>query len=140
MARALATGVGAYESGSALPATLTVLRAGSGSGTVTSSPRGIDCHSACSASFGEGTVVTLTATPAAGSTFTGWSGAGCSGTGALPGGDERGRNHDRNVRLRGNRHAGRVKVRQRLGIGHEQPSGHQLRFGLLRGRLARARS
>ena len=64
------------------PVTLTVVRAGSGGGTVTSSPAGIDCGSACSASFGEGTVVTLTATPAAGSTFTGWSGGGCSGTGA----------------------------------------------------------
>ena len=74
--------VGAYESGSALPVTLTVVPAGSGSGTVTSSPAGIDCGSSCSASFDEGTVVTLTATPAAGSTFTGWSGGGCSGTGA----------------------------------------------------------
>jgi Divergent InlB B-repeat domain len=74
--------VGAYESGAALPTTLTVVSAGSGRGTVTSSPAGIDCSSSCSASFGEGSVVTLTATPAAGSTFTGWSGGGCSGTGA----------------------------------------------------------
>ena len=74
--------VGAYESGSSLSVTLTVVTAGSASGTVTSSPAGIDCGATCSASFGEGTVVTLTATPAAGSTFTGWSGGGCSGTGA----------------------------------------------------------
>lgn len=74
--------VGAYESGSFLPVTLTLVSAGSGSGTVTSSPMGIDCGSTCSASFGEGSVVTLTATPAAGSTFTGWSGGKCSGTGA----------------------------------------------------------
>jgi predicted outer membrane repeat protein len=71
--------IGAYESGSALPVALSVVT--TGSGTVTSSPAGIDCSSTCSTRFGEGTVVTLTATPAAGSTFTGWSGAGCSGTG-----------------------------------------------------------
>jgi Divergent InlB B-repeat domain len=72
---------GAYESGSGLPVALTVVTAGGGSGTVTSSPAGIDCHSTCSRSFSVGTVVTLTATPAAGSTFAGWSGGGCSGTG-----------------------------------------------------------
>jgi IgGFc binding protein/Divergent InlB B-repeat domain/Bacterial Ig-like domain (group 1) len=60
--------------------TLTVTKAGSGSGTVTSSPAGIDCGATCSAQFTEGTMVTLTATAAAGSTFTGWSGA-CTGTG-----------------------------------------------------------
>lgn len=54
-----------------------------GSGSVTSSPgSGIDvCTSSCSAAFANGTVVTLTATPNTGSTFTGWSGGGCSGTG-----------------------------------------------------------
>jgi hypothetical protein len=60
--------------------TLTVSRAGSGSGTVTSNPSGINCGSTCSASFVSGTVVTLTATAAAGSTFAGFSGA-CTGTG-----------------------------------------------------------
>ena len=60
---------------------LTVGRAGSGSGTVTSAPGGIDCGVTCSASFAEGTSVVLTAAPAAGSTFTGWTGA-CAG--ALP--------------------------------------------------------
>ena len=62
--------------------TLAVSKSGTGSGSVTSSPLGIDCGSTCSMSFSEGTVVTLTATPAAGSTFTGWSGGKCSGTGA----------------------------------------------------------
>ncbi len=59
--------------------TLTVGKVG-GLGTVTSSPPGIDCGSTCSALFASGAVVTLTATPASGSTFTGWSGA-CTGTG-----------------------------------------------------------
>ena len=60
---------------------LSVVRAGGGSGTVTSSPAGINCGTTCSASFTSGTAVTLTASPAAGSTFAGWSGGGCSGTG-----------------------------------------------------------
>jgi Divergent InlB B-repeat domain len=60
--------------------TLTVTKAGAGSGSVSSSPAGIDCGATCSASFAQGTVVTLTATAAAGSTFTGWSGD-CTGTG-----------------------------------------------------------
>jgi hypothetical protein len=60
--------------------TLTVNKTGSGQGTVTSSPSGINCGPTCSADFTSGAVVTLTATPATGSTFAGWSGA-CSGTG-----------------------------------------------------------
>ncbi len=61
--------------------TLTVGKAGSGSGVITSAPAGINCGASCSASFNTGTAVTLTAFPAAGSVFAGWSGAGCSGTG-----------------------------------------------------------
>jgi hypothetical protein len=57
---------------------LTVTSSGSGDGTVTSSPQGIDCGSVCSHPFADGTEVTLTASPATGSTFTGWAGA-CSG-------------------------------------------------------------
>ena len=65
-------------------ATLTVTKSGTGSGTVfegsTLEPGSvINCGNTCSASFLSGAQVTLTAAPAAGSTFTGWSGA-CSGT------------------------------------------------------------
>jgi List-Bact-rpt repeat protein len=56
-------------------ATLTIQKAGLGSGTVTSQPAGISCGTACQASFPSGSTVALTATPAAGSVFTGWSGA-----------------------------------------------------------------
>jgi peptidoglycan/xylan/chitin deacetylase (PgdA/CDA1 family) len=59
---------------------LTVSKAGAGTGTVTSSPSGINCGTTCSASFNNGTNVTLSAAAASGSTFTGWSGGGCSGT------------------------------------------------------------
>jgi uncharacterized repeat protein (TIGR02543 family) len=55
----------------------------SGSGTVTGTPSGTDralnCGSACSAKFLQGSSVTLTATPSAGLSFVGWSGS-CSGT------------------------------------------------------------
>ncbi len=59
---------------------LMVSKSGTGAGTVTSSPAGINCGSDCSETLPSGTSVTLTAAPAADSTFTGWSGSGCSGT------------------------------------------------------------
>jgi hypothetical protein len=53
---------------------LTIVKAGTGSGSVT-------CNAgACAAGYEEGEEVTLAATAASGSTFTGFSGAGCSGT------------------------------------------------------------
>ena len=66
-----------------LPVALTVVKNGSGSGSVTSSPAGVNCGATCSASFGAGTPVTLTATPSSSaSTFTGWLGSGCTGISA----------------------------------------------------------
>jgi uncharacterized repeat protein (TIGR02543 family) len=55
--------------------TLTVSKTGGGTGAVTSSPAGIDCGTTCMATYASGTAVTLTATPAAGTIFGGWSGA-----------------------------------------------------------------
>lgn len=60
---------------------LSLSQNGSGTGMVMSSPDGINCGSTCSANFPGGTIVTLYAYPAAGSTFSGWSGP-CSGTAA----------------------------------------------------------
>jgi List-Bact-rpt repeat protein len=69
---------------SAVMRTVTVSKAGTGSGSVTSSPAGIDCGSTCSAQFADGASVTLTATPGSASEFLGWSGGGCSGVGTCP--------------------------------------------------------
>jgi photosystem II stability/assembly factor-like uncharacterized protein len=62
------------------PPSLHVSKLGTGVGSVTSTPSGIDCGYTCTALYTEGTSVTLTATPSSGSIFTGWSGGGCSGT------------------------------------------------------------
>ena len=61
--------------------TLTVSRAGTGDGTVTSNPAGISCGSTCAHVYAYPTSVTLTASASTGSTFAGWSGGGCSGAG-----------------------------------------------------------
>jgi hypothetical protein len=61
---------------------LTVSKTGAGTGTVASSPAGIDCGATCSALFDADAVVTLSAVGAAASSFAGWSGEGCSGVGA----------------------------------------------------------
>jgi hypothetical protein len=60
--------------------TLTATRTGTGSGTITAS--GLTCSGAtCTGSYPANTQVTLTAIPDSASTFVGWSGGGCSGTG-----------------------------------------------------------
>ena len=63
------------------PSTLSISRAGTGSGQVKSTPAGIRCGADCTEIYSNGTVVNLTAIPVAGSTFAGWSGA-CTGTGS----------------------------------------------------------
>ena len=75
----LITACSGGDSGSSSSFNLTVATDGPGVGTVTSAPAGIDCGSDCSESYTENTIVSLTASPAAGSSFGGWSGA-CSGT------------------------------------------------------------
>ncbi len=77
-----ATTVTATFTQSANNFTLTVTKSGTGTGTVTSTPTGINCGATCSASFASGTAITLTAAPATGSTFTGWTAGPCEGTGA----------------------------------------------------------
>lgn len=67
--------------GVAYPVTVTLM--GNGSGTVVSTPSGIDCGSVCSATYGPGTNLTLTATPDAANQFAGWGGD-CAAAGTNP--------------------------------------------------------
>lgn len=61
------------------PARLTIAMGGTGVGTVTGSSGGLSCSSgACTVEYVPNTTVTLTATPAEGSTFQSWGGS-CSG-------------------------------------------------------------
>ena len=60
---------------------LNVIGAGTGAGTITSSPAGISCGATCAATFSTNSAVTLTATAASGSVFKGWTG-GCTGVAA----------------------------------------------------------
>lgn len=57
---------------------LTVSKGGPGSGLVDSTPAGISCGTTCSGAFVRHTTISLRATPVAGSSFAGWSGA-CTG-------------------------------------------------------------
>lgn len=59
---------------------LNISRNGTGSGTVSSNPAGINCGATCSASFSSGASVVLSPVADTGSSFAGWSGA-CTGTG-----------------------------------------------------------
>lgn len=60
--------------------TLAVAFAGTDAGSV-SDGASLSCTASCQHQYPQGTVVHLSATPAAGSSFTGWAGGGCSGTG-----------------------------------------------------------
>ena len=60
---------------------LAVAKNGAGTGTVSSSPGGIDCGARCEAQYANGTAVTLQTRAATGSRFTRWRGA-CSGAGS----------------------------------------------------------
>ena len=73
-----AVDIGAYEV-PVVSFTLSVVRRGSATGTVTSVPGTIDCGATCGAGFSAGIHVALTAAPAIGATFFQWSGA-CAGT------------------------------------------------------------
>ena len=55
--------------------------AGPGNGRIASQPSGLECTSNCSEEFDQGSTITLSAIADPGSTFQGWSGAGCTGTG-----------------------------------------------------------
>lgn len=61
--------------------TLSVNKTGTGFGTLTSTPAGIDCGSTCAAIYIQNTMVAVIATASTGSTFDVWGGA-CSSTGA----------------------------------------------------------
>ena len=50
---------------------LTSTKSGTGAGTITTSPAGLNCGSTCAAAFVAGTSVTITATPAANSVYSG---------------------------------------------------------------------
>jgi hypothetical protein len=71
------TGVSATFVPSTLQYALTVTT--SGSGSVVSSPKGINCGKQCTKAYTVGSTITLTAKPAKKHLFLGWSGA-CSGT------------------------------------------------------------
>ncbi|MBA3459633.1 MAG: InlB B-repeat-containing protein [Deltaproteobacteria bacterium] len=58
--------------------TLFVTKGGNGAGTVTAT--GINCGADCNETYTAGQMVTLTAAASTGSTFTGWTGGGCTGT------------------------------------------------------------
>ena len=67
---------------SAIMRTVTVAVSGNGTGTVRSTPDGISCPGTCTMSVADGAQVSLTAAPGAMTSFLGWSGGACTGTGA----------------------------------------------------------
>lgn len=80
--------LGADEFGSAAFA-LTVAKVGAGSGTVTSSPAGIDCGGDCFENYAANTNVTLSPNPDSGFFFVGWTGnADCNDASVLMNSDK----------------------------------------------------
>ncbi len=82
-------GDGGTDPGSRFPVTITL--AGTGKGTVIGSEGGINCTNVngapsgtCQADINNGQLLTLAATPATGSTFTGWSGNGLTCPASAP--------------------------------------------------------
>lgn len=59
-----------------IPVEVRTAMTGTGSGSVTSEPAGIDCGVTCTATFDYSTIVTLTATANSGSTFVNWTEGG----------------------------------------------------------------
>lgn len=72
--------VATFQQQSSQSYSLTIAKAGTGDGMVTSSPSGITCGSDCSETYSKVTKVKLTAKADTNSIFSGWSGAGCFGT------------------------------------------------------------
>jgi hypothetical protein len=70
-----------FESTTTTGCVLGVELQGPGRGSVVSSPAGINCGPDCRETYPCGTGVILTALPAPGSVFTGWTGGSCTGTG-----------------------------------------------------------
>lgn len=64
------------------PAAVTVKKSGTGSGTVKSTPRGINCGTDCKSDYGKGSSLTLKATAKSGSKFSKWVGGPCEGKGS----------------------------------------------------------
>ena len=60
---------------------VSIKKGGTGAGSVVSDPAGVNCGGICLGYFTDGETVTLSAIPSGHSSFTGWSGEGCSGTG-----------------------------------------------------------
>ena len=63
--------------GTQTPLTVTV----NGAGRIESDAPGLSCTAACTTSWDAGSIVSLSATPAAGQRFAGWSGGPCAGRG-----------------------------------------------------------
>jgi hypothetical protein len=68
--------------GSSYYSTLTVSKAGPGDGIVSSTSGAVNCGGTCSGTVLNGETMILTTAPDSCSTFTGWTGSGCNGTGS----------------------------------------------------------